>query len=526
MHELLSEIISYVRGALRFRWHALLVAWPVAVLGWLYVFSLPNQYESKAMVFVDTETALKPLLKDLTVQPDMLSEVRMMTAALLSREQLTNIAQKTDLALRASGPLEYENLIDGLRDTIRVSGGANDMFSISYTDTDREMSIRVVATLLDAFMSETLLNNREGTEGAQKFLQQQIDFYAERLTEAEVRLADFKKRNVGLMPGATGDYYERLQKAIEELEETDLAIRVAQNRRNELQRQIDGEVPSFGIVSASGTFREQTGPTDAAGAQIQALQEQRAQLLLRFTENHPDVIALDETIARLEESRVVSQSEAGPANSAGPLELNPVYQNTQMELNAADVELVALRSQRAEQGQTVAVLKASVDTIPEVEAELSRLNRDYEIVREKHQALIDSLEAARLSARADQNKRVDFRIIEPANAPIEPTGPFRGFLLFAVLAAALGAGIGVSVLMHMLRPVFDSVYSLKKEFGLPVIGQIERFRTHDEQRKSRASNVSYGALTAALIVAFGLAVAFQQPGHEFLSALLEKVSAS
>ena len=64
MNQLVEHLAEELRSAWRFRWIAFGVAGAVAVLGWLVVFALPDRYESSARVFVDTRTALKPVIKD------------------------------------------------------------------------------------------------------------------------------------------------------------------------------------------------------------------------------------------------------------------------------------------------------------------------------------------------------------------------------------------------------------------------------------------------------------------------------
>ena len=49
-----------------------------------------------------------------------------------------------------------------------------------------------------------------GTQKAQRFFEEQMKDYSERLSEAEAKLAEFKKKNMGLVPGEEGDYFQRL----------------------------------------------------------------------------------------------------------------------------------------------------------------------------------------------------------------------------------------------------------------------------------------------------------------------------
>ncbi|MFM2088702.1 MAG: hypothetical protein RLZZ237_3571, partial [Pseudomonadota bacterium] len=60
MEELIQQLLSSLKGIWKYRWHALLVAWLVAIAGFIKVISLPDDFQTSARVFVDTQTILKP----------------------------------------------------------------------------------------------------------------------------------------------------------------------------------------------------------------------------------------------------------------------------------------------------------------------------------------------------------------------------------------------------------------------------------------------------------------------------------
>ncbi len=67
--------------------------------------------------------------------------------------------------------------------------------------------------------------------------------YSERLSEAEAKLAEFKKKNMGLVPGEEGDYFQRLTNERTEIDRIESQLSIAISRRAELQRQLRGETP-------------------------------------------------------------------------------------------------------------------------------------------------------------------------------------------------------------------------------------------------------------------------------------------
>ncbi len=485
MQDLMAQALLMLRGAWRYRWPALALAWSVAVAGWVAIALLPDRFEAQTRVYVDTDSLLKPLLEGIAVNRDVMSQVAMMQTVMLSRPNLEKVARESDMFLDAPTRREQEKVVDGLASSIELESGrrsgaarntASGVFSVSYENSDPKLAYRVVQSLLDTFMEDSLGLKRTDAGVAQRFLVAQLQEYERKLLDAETRLSEFKKANVGLMPGGEGDYYQRLDAAMGQLGELRKQFQIVSERRTELQRQIAGEEPTFGL----------TGPAsgDPIDGQIAAYQTRIDQLMLEFTDKHPEVVALRATIERLRDEKRegarVSTSIAPPSSDATSedllmrsLDMNPVYQNLRMSLSQANAELAELRSQLALQEQAVASLRARLDAIPEVEAELSRLNRDYDVNKKQYDALLTRLESARISEQADQSTEdVKFRVIEPPTEPLVPSGPERGQLSTLVFLLAVGVGLGLALLLQQLRPVFSTKDSLRQGTGLPVLGSV------------------------------------------------------
>ena len=523
MQEIFSQVLLFLRGAWRYRWPALALTWFMALLGWAIVAMIPDEFESRTQVYVDTESLLKPLLEDIAVQRDIMGQVAMMQAVMLSRPNLEKVARDADLFLQAPSRREQEAVIDELAARVVLTseaprtGRARDRqggtFSVSFTDSDPKVAHRVVQSLLDTFMEDSLGMKRTDSGVAQRFLESQLKEYEEKLIQAESRLADFKKFNVGLMPGAEGDYYQRLEAAMTQLEQTRSRVRQVSERRNELQRQIDGEEPTFGLTGPVGG-----SPIDS---QIGSYQARIDQLKLQYTEKHPEIVALRDTIRRLEEEKAqgsqVSPTLAPPSSGsttddllARSLDLNPVYQNLRISLSQADAELAELRGQLGAEEQAVANLRGKVDAIPEVEAELLRLTRDYNVNKKQYDELLQRLESARISEQADQSTEdVKFRVIQPPVVPLTPSGPHRKALSGVALLLSLGAGLALAFVLQQVRPVFSTRDALRQATGLPVIGAVTAAVLEDVMPWYRRQVALIGGALLALLAVFLLNVLLQ-----------------
>lgn len=514
MYDLFKRVFLHIHGMWRYRWAALLAAWIVSASLWLFVYMLPDVYEASTRVYIDTQTVLKPLLEGLAVDSDLMTEVNLMTQALMSRPNLEKVARETDLDHRARTPLEMEDLLDGLARKIRISEGLGNLFTIRYRDIDRATARNVVQTLLDSLVEGTLGANRSDSVAAQDFLENQLKEYEVRLAEAEQRLAEFKQGHVGMMPSEGRDYYARMQLALEELEKTNSELKIARNRSREIRRQLEGDMPVYFGLSGPAA----NSPVSKYDKRIEGYQQDLDQLLLKYTDDHPDVIAMRDLIEQFKSRR---QEALGAAEDVATLDKNPIHQRMTAALNEAEVDLAILTGKSNEQQRKLNKLRKLVDTIPDVEAELTRLNRDYDVTKGQYETLLQRLESARLSEEADlSTDDVEFRIIDPPVVPLEPSGPPRTLYLAMALVAGIAAALGLAFILDQIRPAFQSREKLKEILQLPVLGAVRVIYTASQQSRQQIEHISFYAGAAMLMVAFVGAVYYQGAATNLARSLM------
>ena len=522
MNAALEFTLELIRGVWRFRWTAMLVAWIVCLVGWLVVLAMPDTYSAWARVYVDTRTRLSQVTQGIGVESNIASEAEGVREALLGGPQLEKVARVSmpDYASASSG--QQAAIISGLRTRLQVeaTGERNrpaDLYMITYTDPDRQTARRVVDQLLKLFLANALGGSQEGSERAQQFLTQQIAEYDKKLQAAESRLADFKRHNAGLVPGATGgDYFTRLHGDTDDLDKDRLALTVAEQKRDELQRQLSSEQPGMVSGAAGG------GGADTSSA-IRETQARLDELLLRFTDKHPDVIAARRTLEDLKkrqqtEIAAVRRGDQAAIAASG-LAANPVYQGIKLQLSRADVEVAAARRQVSDREGKITELRKMINTAPEVEAEFARLNRDYDVTRGQYQALVERLNRAKLSDKADATGVVRFEVVDPPTGSDQPVSPDRIRLILVVLLGGLAAGIGAAYLMHQLRPVFVSARQLAELTQLPVLGVVSMTWLERHQAQARHAVWVYSMAVAVLIVLAALTLLTESAASHFLHGL-------
>ena len=148
MTELFQLFFHYVNALWKRRWIILLGAWAVALPGWFVVASMPSVYESSSRIYVDTTNVLQPLLRGIAVQSNPEAQVELMKQTLLSRPNLMEVARKTDYDLTARGPAQMESLLNSIQTRTTVASNREDVFWITFRDSDPQRARNVVQALL------------------------------------------------------------------------------------------------------------------------------------------------------------------------------------------------------------------------------------------------------------------------------------------------------------------------------------------------------------------------------------------
>jgi polysaccharide chain length determinant protein (PEP-CTERM system associated) len=515
MHAQINEIYAYLHGLWRYRWSSLLIAWIVGVLGWLVIYALPNQYVAKTAVHIDTSSIMKPLLKGLAVETDPAEQLQVMTRVLLSRDNLLVVMRETDMDLAVDTPEEREEMVQELAGKIWLSSGSKrrgvqaSIYEIGYKSTSPEMAYKVVSTLLNTLIEDTLSSGRTDTVMAQDFLTEQIIEYEKRLAGSEKRMAEFQKKNVGFMPNEKGGYYARLQRSEEEISDTRSQLRLAKQRRAGLQQQLSGET----AVSS--------GITPESAARLREYQERLDDLLMQFTNEHPDVQAMRQRIARSKASMAAGSDLAG----SGSLDKTSVlYQELKIQESNARLEVGKLQIMLAEQQRNLEELQQSIDIIPQVEADMAKLDRDYQLNKDRYLSLVERRESAKLAQKVEQNSNeITFKVVDAPVIPLIPSAPNRPLLLAGILVVALGAGAAWSVLMFLLFPTFVDFKQLRKAIDLPVLGTV-RLQMTDEQVRHRKTQLTSFLLAMSLLIGvFGGVLLLEEPGSARVRALISEI---
>lgn len=502
MEQMISQLLIGLQGIWKYRWLAMLVAWLVALAGWTKVALLPDDYQTTARVFVDTQSILKPLLSGMTSVPNIEQQVAIMSRTLLSRPNIDRVMRMVDMDLNGKTARDHEQLADELLSKIRISStGSYDIYTISYNHRDPRMVRDVVQSLLTIFVEGSFRGKSGESHKAVQFIDEQIKSYEEKLVAAENAVKEFKLRNSTLLPRQGVDYSGQVLQSADALNAARLELLEAEQASLAIQAQIRGDAPVIDIQPDAA----QIDNPDIDG-RIAALNKNLDALRMQYTELHPDIIAARRLITQLEQ-RKQEENKLHPATDPGK-NFSPMLQQLKVAQAEADARVASIQARVQEYSLRHQRLVAQANAVPEVESELAQLNRDYLINKDNYEKLVGRREAAKLSGELSATtEMMSFKIIDPPTIPLVPVGPNRLLLSSLVLGAALLTGIAAALMVSQIRPTYLNPADLRNSTGLPVLGTVSMNWTSGQRIRRKRGRYAFGAILASLFAAYATVLA-------------------
>ncbi len=510
MHSLQEELMTTLYGVWRKRWWAVIAAWIICLIGWIFVATIPNSYESSARILVESGSIIQ---REMGIGGTG-RELNIVRQTLTSRLNLEKVLRRTELDIGLEDEAQVDAAIAELSENITVASQSNNLFTISYVAsesgrTDQEnadLARNIVDNLLQIFMEENVTADRDDINEAIRFFEDQLAQRERELEQAEQRKAEFEAKYLGQLPGE-GNITERLSRARAELDGVQLELAQAQNGLSALRSQI-GSTPATIRGSAVAPIQSASPARARANMMEQQLSELYAAGRL---ESHPDVILAKRQIERLEAQAQAEEAELRAQGvSAAPQASNPVYVNLRSLVFQRQGQVAELSARASRLRSAIADLEQKQTEQPGIVAEQTKLNRDYGVLKSQYEALLESREEIRLQSDVQtQTQQIRFQVVDPPSQPREPVAPNRPLFLSVVFIAAAAAGIALAFLASQVRASFATAGQLENKFDVPVLGAISEIVTEQDRAQNRLRLAGFTVLSLGLIAVYAALLLYE-----------------
>jgi len=499
----------------RFKW-LILLPWAVVSLVTVGVaHQLPDRFRSESLIQVIAQRVPQSLVRS-TVTAPIQDRLPAISQQILSRTKLERIIQDFGLYAEERKAALMEDIVRDMRNDINVTMVKGDAFRVSFVSSDPRTAMKVAERLASLFVEENLRDREVMAEGANQFLDSQLDEARRRLLEHEKKLEEYRRQFSGELPSQLQGNMQSIQSLQNQIGQLAESINRDKDRKLVLDRQVadlNADVaPSPSAAAMAGLGSDMDAPPVAVGTAAQQLEGARSQLqamLLRLKPEHPDIARARRVIAELERKAEEEAVQAPVSLAARPKPPTPQEAARRSRLRDIrnEVEMIDRQMKQKEEAQAraqraIGDLQRRVDVTPTRESEMIALNRDYDTLRGMYTNLLAKGEDAKVAANLERRQIGEqFKVVDAARVPERPFSPDRQTINLAGVAGGLLFGIGLVGLLEFRDSSFRTDDDVVAVLALPVLASVPALMTSAERQVARRHRAM--AVAAALVAMAG-----------------------
>ncbi len=481
----------------------------------------PKIYQATSLLSYQQQR-INPNKMSPDVQARIKDIVSTLTQIVTSRTNLENLIVSFKLYEKDRAQLPMEDVIDIMRRDLSIKPSTRgDTFSISYVGEQPATVVKVTNALAAKFIEENLKYREERANETSSYTSNELEMAKSMMDRKEAAMRDYKLQYYNEMPEqresnvsrliALQEQYQGKQESILELERTRVMIQEQIALREKIlaseAEAARSALASAGVAAAEKGIRQ---PGDIK--ELLQLRAEMEELLVKYTENHPDVKRLKRKIRQLEqELPEKSADDGGSGNSK---------KNNPSQLLPADRDILQLKAQSKSIQQSIAAIELEKEQLKESvknyeewvaaapirEAEWSALTREYgELKRHYDYLVAQDLQAKSMLNLERRQKGSQFKVEDPARMPEKPIKPDFLKIMAISVGGSMALGGGLILLISFMDTSFRDPEDLESFIGVPVISTITYFETKREKRfRFFKSVVIVIALTLLVIAVVGL----------------------
>lgn len=460
----------------------------------------PRLYESSTTILADQGRLAGQTLGDNVQNAGSMVTTREATELMFSRQVLDRILEVGGWLTPNMSQANKEGLHEAIRARSDVTINGN-LLRISYTDADPRRAFLVASEFAEQFIRQSAATSLQASRETYEFVDQQVNDYHKKLTDAEEALKNFRSSVVDASPERQAQSFGTLETLERNLRQTQLALKEARIAKESLEEQLAQE------SSRSTT----SGTSDLYRRRLQEMRDELDILRLSYHDTYPDIVRLKQQIADMgvainEEETRFQEGVRNGTEDTGPAAFSQLYQTLRTNLSSVKTEIKTHQTRIAEFQTRLEEEKIRAQKMGEGQAREAELVRDYQVNQEYYQNLLRRRENARLSMNlALQEAGLSYKVQEKANFPQVPRG--LRFLHFVLIGPILGFGgpIAFFILMIQIDPRIRSGKVLEDQLELPLLSEIPQANAQVGLKKSDYSIIlgalaGVGLLYAAIVV--------------------------
>jgi len=485
---------------LRRRWWVILI--PVVVVPVIVAvtsLSIPNRYVSQTLVLVEGQKVPDSLVRPVVTE-ELQQRLATMQEQILSRTRLQPIIEK--FGVMKGEPITMEEKVDRMRKLVAVtpvtpirdtSRGILPGFFVAFTAPTPQLAQQVCSEITSMFMSENLKLREQRAEGTTEFITSQMDDAKRHLDEEDLKLAEFKGKYLGQLPGDEQQNLTMLTTTNSQLDAVTAMLNRAQQDKTYVQGLLQQQLTV--LQTGQGSSNATAANSLTVGQQLAQAESYLVGLQARYTDDHPDVIKTKNQVATLRRMlRDAEAAEKTKRDSAKPLTDDkmsnanayepPNIQQLRLQLHQIEQTIREKSAEQIRLQGAVGKFQSRVQLSPVVEEEYKALTRDYQTALTFYTDLLSKKKQSEMATDLERKQQGEqFRVMDPPNLPEKPSYPNRPMLAGEGLAGGLAFGIAIAGLLEMRDKSIRNERDVEFWLKLPTLGTMPSLVSKSKQRE-------------------------------------------
>lgn len=554
------------------RKYYLLVTWLLVSVTFVIVaYNLPKIYRSTATILIEAPTPTK--LFESTVSQFADEQIQSIYQRVMTTDNVLSIIDSNGLYKDIKSSFTKYELTELFKKNAEVklttstlipqihSGMAEVAFDISFSDIEAAKAQEIASKLTDLFIEQ---NDKARTQRAVKatdFLMEESDKLNRELQEIDGKIAQYKQQNNFSLPEQMQGNLATIDRAENELKDTDNQIRTTKERidflaaelaraQQDLPGSFDNKIPQnrddalrimraqylkfSSIYSPSHpsvlrlkreinaldpAFEGQPVTEDLINQLAEAKRELKV-LEETYADNHPDITQRRKQIDQLEQ-QLKNTPQRSPQEQETVLihTTNPAYFGVEQQYKSSQLELNLLKEKqdylKAKLEKTQAILLQA----PQIEMAYTDLIRERDNAIKKYTQLKEKwLDAKLVQTMEQQHEGQTLTIIEQPALPLHPEKAIRRNVAIAGFFVGIIAGLAVAFFVEFMEPGIRGYRAIRQVTGLMPLVVVpyieapseleERLVKHVQMRKIIAwSGVTLILLATVVICLYSIPLA-------------------
>jgi len=470
---------------LRRRWK--LILWPLLagpLLAFLLSYAFPPKYTSQSLVLVEEQKVpegyVKPVVTEgigpriATLEQQVLSQNNL--HAMIDRLGLTRGKSVDEWIENIRQNLSFEEVQpDIAASKQRKPGQGNDFpgFYVNFTAETPRLAQEICTELTSMVLEENLKAREQVAQSTTDFLAHQVEQAKLDLDAQDAKLATFKKRYMGQLPGEEENNLKLLAALDSQLDSYTQALNRAQQDKAYAESLLVQQLSAWKASQANEN-------PQTLQKQLSDLQSQLVTLQARYTDDHPDVVKTRNDIAEVKRELAqiqASSSDGGEAAVKGVTE-PPEIQQLRLQIHQYDQTVAQASREQKQLEDQIKTYQGRVALSPAVEEQYKELTRNYDTAQKFYNDLLAKKSESEMQTDMERRQQGEqMRLLNPASLPEWPSFPSRLTFAGGGLGVGLALGLGLTIWLEIrdkaIRTEQDVVATLELPMlvALPWVGE-------------------------------------------------------